>query len=227
MNRLLLLVASLILVSTANLTGIALLAKPESPEAGLNITVHVYNYARIPAYTLTRTEKQVADYFFRAGIQLQWEDCTLSPPKAGSSSSPCPWDPDPSDLVLKIVPHLDVKAEGFRGDVFGMAAASQIIIINERTEEIARMAEATYPVVLGITIAHELGHALLGPNSHSKDGIMCPSWVGKDFKRVQSTTLSFTPEQAEEMHLTIQQRKTFKQRARRCPRRSQSMTKCY
>jgi len=217
MNRLLLLVASLILVSTANLTGIALLAKPESPEAGLNITVHVYNYARIPAYTLTRTEKQVADYFFRAGIQLQWEDCTLSPPKAGSSSSPCPWDPDPSDLVLKIVPHLDVKAEGFRGDVFGMAAASQIIIINERTEEIARMAEATYPVVLGITIAHELGHALLGPNSHSKDGIMCPRLLGIDFKKAQSKTLAFTPEQAEQMRLTIHRKKNLQAKGKEMP----------
>ena len=217
MNWPLPLLTPLIPMVTMSLTAITIQAEPGAPEAGLNITVHVYNYARIPAYTLTRTEKQVADYFFRAGIHLQWEDCTLSPPKAGSSSSPCLWDPDPSDLVLKIVPHLDVKAEGFRGDVFGMAAASQIIIINERTEEIARMAEATYPVVLGITIAHELGHALLGPNSHSKNGIMCPSWVGKDFKRVQSATLSFTPEQAEQMHLTIQQRKNLQAKSKEMP----------
>ncbi len=206
MNRPLLLIASLILMSTMNLTGITLLAKPESPEAELSITVHVYNYARIPAHTLTRTEKQVADYFFRAGIQLRWVDCTPSS-KTGPSSSSCLWDTDPSDLVLKIVPRFDAKAEGFRDAVFGLAAGSQVIIINERTEEIARSGEATYPLVLGITIAHELGHALLGSNSHSENGIMRPRLLGADFKKAQSKTPVFTPEQAEQMRTTVHQRK--------------------
>jgi hypothetical protein len=194
---------------TKNMTGIALLAENRPPEAGLSTTVHVYNYARIPAYTLARTEKQVADYFFRAGIQLQWVDCTLSSQKTGSGAQACPWDPDPSDLVLKIVPRFDAKAEGFRGTVFGLAAGSQVIIINERTDEIARSGEATYPLVLGITIAHELGHALLGPNSHSENGIMCPRFLDADLQKAQSTTLSFTPEQAEQMRTTVHQRKNL------------------
>ena len=205
MNRPLILIASLILMNTVNLTGIALLAKPESPEAGLNITVHVYNYARIPAWTLARTQRQVADFFLRAGIQLQWADCTPSS-RNDPNPEPCVWTPAPSDLVLKIVPRFDAKAEGFRGDVFGLAGASQIIIINERTEEIARSGEATYPLVLGITIAHELGHALLGPNSHSVNGIMRPRFLGADFKKAQSTTLSFTPEQAEQMRTNVRER---------------------
>lgn len=112
MNRPSLLLMSLILTVTKNMTGITLLAETSYPEAGLSTTVHVYNYARIPAYTLARTEKQVADYFFRAGIQLQWVDCTLSSQKTGSGAQTCPWDPDPSDLVLKIVPRFDAKAGG-------------------------------------------------------------------------------------------------------------------
>jgi hypothetical protein len=208
MNRPLLLVASLILMGTMDLTGITLLAESRSPEAELSIIVHVYNYAQIPAWTLARTEKQAANYFLRAGIQLRWVDCTPSS-KTGSSSQSCLWDPDPSDLVLKIVPRFDTKAEGFRDAVLGLAAASQVIIINERTEEISRSGEATYPLVLGITIAHELGHALLGPNSHSENGIMRPRFLGADFKKAQSTTLSFTPEQAEQMRTTVHQRKAL------------------
>lgn len=216
MNRPLPLVASLILVGTMNLTGIALLAEPSSPEAGLSLTVHVYNYARIPAHTLARTEKQVANYFLRAGIQLRWVDCTPSF-KTGSSPQPYPWDPDPSDLVLKIVPRFDAKAEGFRDAVVGLAAASQVIIINERTEEIVRSGEATYPLVLGITIAHELGHALLGPNSHSESGIMRPRFLGADFRKAQSKTPAFTPEQAEQMRNTVHQRKILQAKGKEMP----------
>ncbi len=38
---------------------------------------------------------------------------------------------------------------------------------------------------------------------------MRPSWVGKDFKTVQSTTLTFTSKQAEQMRLTIRLRKNL------------------
>jgi hypothetical protein len=190
------------------LSGNALLATPRSPKVKLSITVHVYNYAHIPAWTLARTQRQVADFFLRAGIQLQWADCTPSS-RNDPNPGPCAWTPAPSDLVVKIVPRFDARGEGFRDALFGFAAGSQATIVTERAEEIARSGEATYPLVLGITIAHELGHALLGPNSHSENGIMRPRLRGADFRKAQSTTLTFTSEQAEQMRYNITQRNSL------------------
>lgn len=202
MNKPLIQALTLILAGAMELSGNALLAAPRSPKVKLSITVHVYNYAQIPAWTLARTQKQVAEFFLRSGIQLQWADCTVSSRNV-PNPEPCAWTPTPSDLVLKIVPRFDARGEGFRDSLFGFAAGSQATIVTERAEEITRSGEATYPVVLGITIAHELGHALLGPNSHSENGIMRPRFLGADFKKAQSTTLAFTPEQAEQMRHSI------------------------
>ena len=103
MNRYLSQTLALALGGAVGLSGNALLAAPRSPKVNLSITVHVYNYAQIPAWTLARTQRQVADFFLRAGIQLQWADCTASSRNA-PNPEPCAWTPAPSDLVVKIVP---------------------------------------------------------------------------------------------------------------------------
>ena len=49
--------------------------------------------------------------------------------------------------------------------------------------------------ILGNTMAHEVGHLLLGTNAHSQMGIMRPKWQGQELRRVGMGALLFTPEQ--------------------------------
>jgi len=49
--------------------------------------------------------------------------------------------------------------------------------------------------VLGHTMAHEVGHLLLGTHAHSQMGIMRPNWQGQELRRVEMGALLFTPEQ--------------------------------
>ena len=72
-------------------------------------------------------------------------------------------------------------------------------MISPRTEDVAINAEVTHPEILAIAIAHEFDHALLGPNSHSNNGIMRPRLQPADFRKAQGMTLAFTPEQADRM----------------------------
>lgn len=53
--------------------------------------------------------------------------------------------------------------------------------------------------VLGIALAHELGHALLPPPSHSDDGIMQAAWEGDDLRKAANSALAlaFNDAQAE------------------------------
>jgi hypothetical protein len=202
-------IAALILTGAMELEGASLPAAPGSPKTPLILTVYIFNYARIPDWRLARTQKRVSEFFVRAGIQIEWVDRTPLPSnKPGSTVNPR--ELDPSDLILRIVPRFDLRADGLRSSVFGFAAESQITIINERMEEVAQNAEATLPEILAIVIAHELGHALLGPDSHSEDGIMRPRLQAADFRQAQCKTLAFTPEQAERMRSKVSQLKNHR-----------------
>jgi len=51
--------------------------------------------------------------------------------------------------------------------------------------------------LLGIAIAHEIGHLLLPDNSHSQTGLMRAKWGKADFWLAQRSQLFFTAEQGE------------------------------
>jgi hypothetical protein len=205
MNRSLMQIASLVLSGAMGMTGTSLPAAQESPEDQPVVTVHVYNYARIPAWRLARAKKRVAGFFLGAGIRLQWENTPLPSIKEPSSAIPA-WSSGPFDLVLKIISGFPDSTAQFRGPVLGFAEASQATIFNERIEDIAsRNVEVTRPEILAIAMAHELGHTLLGPDSHSDTGIMRPLLQPADLKKAQCKTPSFTPEQAERMRRRVNQ----------------------
>jgi hypothetical protein len=201
-NRSLELVAPIILSTAIELTAAAPQAVQLPPEYQPVITVHVYNYAQIPAWRLARTQKRVEGFFLDAGIRLRWKNIALPSGKARRTTEPA-WSPVPSDLVLKIVSGFPKDADQFREPVFGFAAGHQVSIFNKRTEDVAINADVTQPEILAIAIAHELGHALLGPNSHSDTGIMRPRMQPRDFRKAQCRTLAFTPEQAQRMRSRI------------------------
>lgn len=196
MRRSLLQFASLILAGAIDQAAAPAAATQESTDDHPLVTVHVYNYAHIPAWRLARTQKRVEGFFLGAGIRMKWEDTAL-PSSNGTNPSESVWHPDSSDLVLKIVSGFPKKNPRFYDLVFGITAGSQSIIFSDKTQAVASSAEVTHPEILAITIAHELGHALLGPDSHSDKGIMRPRFYPEDFKKAQCKSLAFTPDQAQ------------------------------
>jgi hypothetical protein len=57
-------------------------------------------------------------------------------------------------------------------------------------------AEFEVPIILGSVIAHEVGHLLLGLNSHTSAGVMQPRWERKQVRRAMTGALLFTHEQS-------------------------------
>jgi hypothetical protein len=51
-------------------------------------------------------------------------------------------------------------------------------------------------VLLGAMMAHEIGHLLMGVNSHSREGIMSIPWDARKLQQINLGDLGFTPEQA-------------------------------
>jgi len=67
-------------------------------------------------------------------------------------------------------------------------------------------AEFDIPIILGCVIAHEIGHLLLGSNSHSGSGVMKRRWDRKQFRQAMTGILLFTPEQAKRIQAETQTR---------------------
>ena len=59
------------------------------------------------------------------------------------------------------------------------------------------------PLILGDVIAHELGHLLLGTNSHSPTGIMCANWDHDYLTLALRGRQLFLPEQAASMRAIV------------------------
>ena len=61
-----------------------------------------------------------------------------------------------------------------------------------RVQEIAEAGLASQPQILGHALAHEIGHLLLGSNSHSPTGLMRAHWGQSDLKKASLELLRFS-----------------------------------
>ena len=195
-SRLTVFLAAMFLVDPALLKA----AKPNTPSATLMILV--YNYARLPERGLDRAESEANRVFQQAGLKTVWVGCPVTAVEASGLSS-CPKEANPRDLVLKIIPQFNAKREGFSDSLFGFAAGFQVSVISERVEDIARASDCLPSKILGLMIAHEIGHALLGPHSHSPHGIMRPLWGENDFRMATRLSLRFENEQVARIRLSL------------------------
>ena len=72
-------------------------------------------------------------------------------------------------------------------------------------EEAAKFGVSSY-AVLGPVIAHEIGHLLLGQQSHSPTGIMRARWGRRDYEAPPLGAFMFTPGQAEQIRTEVKER---------------------
>jgi hypothetical protein len=70
-------------------------------------------------------------------------------------------------------------------------------VFYNRIQETATDHEIKVSAILGLAIAHEIGHLLLPSDSHSPSGIMQAAWGHAAFRKLWREGLGFTAEQAE------------------------------
>jgi hypothetical protein len=58
--------------------------------------------------------------------------------------------------------------------------------------------------LLGDVVAHEVGHLLLGANSHGRSGIMAARWQVEELQLASKGLLEFTPEEAKRLRSRYQ-----------------------
>ena len=172
----------------------------EEAEQNLKLTIRVYNLAQVSTAALARAEKEVARIFREVGVKTVWLDCPLSG-VADQRVPGCQPSLGPLPLNLRIIPPFPATGPGFLHPHLGFALPSKeggvhASIFFHRVEKSARAGRASPSSILGHAVAHELGHLLLGSNSHSPAGLMRAEWSRDDLRRATLELLGFTPEQA-------------------------------
>jgi hypothetical protein len=157
------------------------------------VTVSIHNDAAIPTGVLLDAEAEASRIFSHSGLEIRWLNCPL-PAVGPVDPAQCEAADFPLHLQLRIAKHslnlneftlgvsyLSADGTGCYADLFYDRA--------QHLHEISRMSLAS---IVGHAIAHELGHLLLGTNSHSPTGIMRAHWQPADLASASKGALLFS-----------------------------------
>jgi hypothetical protein len=145
----------------------------------------------------------------RADIEAEWLECALPAPSTGAVADACNRPPRWNELLVRIVSagtsdgRLDVSTLGFAFVDLDAGGGSLATIYADRVRSKANEAGVDAAELLGRTIAHEVGHLLLGTNRHSRDGLMRASWSRADLRRNRTTQWLFGGRESEVMRRRI------------------------
>ncbi len=176
------------------------LARAKDDTAGI-LTISIFNDASVPAEVLVQAEGRASRILSHAGIQVEWLNCVVGDthiPDQFEHPSACNSIAYPSHLSVRIVP----SGKSVREDIFGEAFADgegKGAYINLFYAHLAKSNASGFlgeGELLGYVIAHEVGHLLLGTDSHGNEGIMQGRWESAQLKDAGKGNLQFTQPQA-------------------------------
>jgi len=155
-------------------------ALARTPDMISRVKVSLFDDAHLDPGILAQAQAGASHVFAQAGIELDWLAC---PPRDAQdfspSTSPCSALSWPDHLSVRIIPHgrnvaADIFGQAFVDDQ-GHGVYSNIYYQNlVLSRDHPGVSDAD---MLGYVIAHELGHLLLGTNSHSVSGLMQATWT--------------------------------------------------
>lgn len=181
-------------------------AAPTAPD--LIVIVRVYNYARTSSTMLTQAEREASRILGEAGLKSVWLDCPLAP-STDIPQSPCPEPIGAAEIRLRI---LSVPIHNSSYDTaYGFAIAPALATVySESALRFARNDEGEFeaPTILGCAIAHEIGHLLLGSNSHSLSGVMSAHWECKHIRQALMGAMLFSLAEAKLIQAEMRRRMT-------------------
>jgi len=191
---------------------------PVGKRASLRITLRMYNYS-ISHDLLNRSEGEASAILHQTGLEVDWVDCPLTADELESYPA-CREPLGAADFAVKILNAKEAKQLSKRRGVLGRALECPSVQIGcsaylfyKDVPELAKRAGVSEAQLLGHALAHEIGHLLLGPNSHSASGVMRSNWQQQEMQRLSQSFLIFTEEQSrlmqDEVSARNKPRKTY------------------
>jgi len=176
------------------------------------VVVRAYDAFRVSVLDWNVAMAGAATILDHAGIRIEWVPCSSY--RAGDATSGpirCTLPTARDELTLRIVTGAmqgpaDVMLLGDSMLDQSMRSGTLATIYLEPVERLARAASVTTGTVMARAIAHELGHLLLGTNTHSAHGLMRPVWTAEELTRNEAADWSFPREDGEKMRRALARR---------------------
>lgn len=168
-------------------------ASAQQTGEALLVTAHVTDYAHLAPKELAAAEAEATAAYRAAGLHVVWTS-DLEAPGAGTEQAASGSIDVRVVILSRDMTEKKCRSNGLSEDVMGTAvsaatdAHSRIAyIFHDRIERVAVSQHTPVDRGLGHVLAHEIGHLLLGINSHSGDGLMRADWIPHD-RRLQTFT---------------------------------------
>ena len=170
--------------------------------AELTVAIHVTDNANLSPTELAGAQAYATAAYRAAGFHIVWSSAPWKP-EVGQSAGPPAIDVRvviaPADMAEK-----KCREENLGDSVLGVAisGASEprgriVYVFYHRIERVAMAHHAPVPRGLGHVVAHEVGHALMGVNSHGGEGLM--GLMGAKWNPRRSRPQTFTRNQARQI----------------------------
>lgn len=169
---------------------------------GQPLTIRVMDYAGLSAATIEELESTAHRILSSAGVGIAFIDCYTHRRKSGAES--CSATLGRAEIVLRILrPRFAVNGEQLGYVAMTPEGGGYATVFIDPEREKARIGALTNGNFLGHAVAHEIGHLLLGADSHSPSGIMRPVWRPVDEEWMVKNALLFSKGQAIRMQMAI------------------------
>jgi len=155
------------------------------------IRVRLYDYAGISDKTVADTQRRIANFYTPIGVTIDWAS-TFRPHSKGDHGRL-------QDFTINILNRSMVARTNWPPDALGSAVVSRegegtiAYVLFDRLKAAAAAAHWSVEDLLALVVAHELGHLLLPPGSHS-EGLMRGGWDVSELRRMHLDSLAFTPD---------------------------------
>lgn len=166
-----------------------------------SILVRVYDNAGVPPAELTEALKRSYEILRRAEVTVDWAQCPAH--RVGSVPAICDTPPGHSDMVVRLVEGAEKDrdrrplGQPLLDPSTGKGVFATVFI--NRVDRLAEVAQYSRSTVLGRAIAHEIGHLILGTNSHSESGLMREVWTVEQLVKNRPQDWQFSPAQTSEL----------------------------
>jgi hypothetical protein len=168
-------------------------ASAQDPQSVLTVRVRVDDYANVSGKDLAKAEAQATAAYRAAGFEVVW-----SPSESRPDAGPAATAARSIEIRVVILPR-DMAEKKCREEALGAGVMG--VAISTATEARNRLAYIFYDRIervtisnhipiergLGHALAHEIGHLLIGLDSHSDHGLMRPEWNPQE-RQVQTLT---------------------------------------
>jgi hypothetical protein len=192
-----------LLVSFLWMSGLSVSAVTSKSETKLaRIKIRIWDTVQINSEVLDRAKAITQKAYEPAGIEIAWCHCIAVPTKENFE---CANPVGPNDISVRIYQSARDKLSKV-GHFTGGAAIPLVpngvqgivFLLYDRLEKTAKNEKVPLEVVLGITMAHEIGHLVIS-TAHALEGIMRGNLTGKDWALASRGKLRFHPREVEIM----------------------------